>query len=100
MVVSEPRGNYDFTPPPPSFGEAWTDFIDPAADTYRRRLDLAEFTEPRFHRPIRRGQALRLLRDVASSFFFGMVLIYGALAGLWLWSWAGLPFWFRLEILQ
>ena len=50
--------------------------------------------------PIRRGQALRLLRDVASSFFFGMVLIYGALAGLWLWSWAGLPFWFRVELLS
>jgi len=97
--VSEPRGIYDFTPPPP-LGKAWTDFMDPAADTYRRKLDLDEFQEQRFYRPIRRAPRFQMLRDLAGAFLYGAVLISGALFGLWAWASAGLPFYFRVEVLQ
>ena len=50
--------------------------------------------------PIRRAQLFQPLVDLAWSFCFGMALIYGVLAGLWLWAWAGLPFWFRVELLS
>ena len=96
--MSEPRGIYDFTPQPP-YGSGWTDFVDPAADTYRRKLDLAEFTEPRFYRPTHRAPLFQALRRLGFGFALGIVTMAGALSLLWAWARLGLPYWFRIELL-
>ena len=96
--MSEPRGIYDFSPPP-ALGKAWTEFVAPAADTYRRRLDLDEFQAPRFFRPIRRAPLFQALRRLGFGFALGIVTMAGALSLLWAWARAGLPYWFRIELL-
>ena len=97
--MSEPRGIYDFTPPP-ALGKAWTEFVAPDADTYRRRLDLDEFQESRFHRPIPRAPRFETLRRLGFGFALGVVTMAGALSLLWAWARVGLPFLFRIEVLQ